>query len=474
MSFEDILTYDGYQHKTFQMSAVAHGYVNDETEALVAFQGIANLSTPAELRAQLVMMTVQGYPTLCILEKEDLYELMYADYLHHDNECSGNVGLAKNKCLLDLQRRFQEHGEDIMEACGFPLPTAANQISELDRLRMKYDPEQQRDLLHSYLEEKPNTEEQERLFNRIKYALENKQQLLIFIQGTAGTGKTTFAKKLTALTRSMGMVALGCAATALAAQIYGEEEEFCTAHQLFGIPVVEDGEDIDHEADITSKYINQSAKLEVIKAARLVMWDEGLTNHKQCLSTAFSVSENFQNMVLVIMGDWQQCPPVVRNGDMEEIVTASMMNSRYWNDFEVVHFTINLRLLAAGPQTFTTTSASTSTAEQEFISHQKKYLEMLDIIGSGRKPPPLADTVVEMYDENIEIDGSRVVALPLLKCINETSAALDFLFPGGFDVDLMHTRAILCATNVQGDEWNSIIQNLNSNPTHILPSVDTV
>ena len=39
----------------------------------------------------------------------------------------------------------------------------------------------------------------------------------------------------------MGMVALGCAATALAAQIYGEEVEFCTAHQLVGIPVVEDG-----------------------------------------------------------------------------------------------------------------------------------------------------------------------------------------------------------------------------------------
>jgi hypothetical protein len=52
------------------------------------------------------------------------------------------------------------------------------------------------------------------------------------------------------------------------------------------------------------------------------------------------ISENFQNMVLVIMGDWQRCPPVVRTGDMEEIVTASMMNSRYWNDFEVVHFTI--------------------------------------------------------------------------------------------------------------------------------------
>ena len=329
MSFQDILTHEGFLHKTFQMSAVAHGYVSDETEALVAFQGIIHLSTPAELRAQLVLMTVQGYPTLCILQNEELYEKLYDDYLHHDNECSGNIGLAKNKCLLDLQRRFKEHGEDIMEACGFPLPTATDEISEIDRLRMKYDPEQQRVILETYLEQKPNTEEQEQLYQRIKYALENKQRLLIFIQGTAGTGKSTFAKKLTALTRSMGLIALGCAATALAAQVYGEEEEFCTTHQLLGIPVVEDSEEIDHEADVTSKYINQPAKLEVLRAARLIVWDEGLSNHKQCLSTGYSVTENFQNTVVVIMGDWQQCPPVVRNGDMEEVVSASMINSRY-------------------------------------------------------------------------------------------------------------------------------------------------
>jgi hypothetical protein len=48
-------------------------YVNDETEALLAFQGIAHLSTPAELRVQLVLMTVQGFLTLCIIQNEDLY-----------------------------------------------------------------------------------------------------------------------------------------------------------------------------------------------------------------------------------------------------------------------------------------------------------------------------------------------------------------------------------------------------------------
>ena len=46
---------------------------------------------------------------------------------------------------------------------------------------MKYDPEQQRELLKLYLEEKPNTEEPERLFIHIEYALENKKRLLVFI-----------------------------------------------------------------------------------------------------------------------------------------------------------------------------------------------------------------------------------------------------------------------------------------------------
>ena len=40
-----------------------------------------------------------------------------------------------------------------------------------------------------------------------------------FTTGEAGTGKTTFAEKLLAYTRSKGKIALGCAATALAAQV---------------------------------------------------------------------------------------------------------------------------------------------------------------------------------------------------------------------------------------------------------------
>ena len=40
-----------------------------------------------------------------------------------------------------------------------------------------------------------------------------------FLIGEAGTGKTTFAEKLCAYTRSKGKIALGYTATALAAQV---------------------------------------------------------------------------------------------------------------------------------------------------------------------------------------------------------------------------------------------------------------
>ena len=42
----------------------------------------------------------------------------------------------------------------------------------------------------------PNTAEQEAAFDKIKSAIADNKRLLIFIQGSAGTGKkTTFAKK---------------------------------------------------------------------------------------------------------------------------------------------------------------------------------------------------------------------------------------------------------------------------------------
>ena len=83
-SFVDYRTVNGIVHSTFQTAAVARGYVSDENEALWAFNSVVAMSTPAELRATLVMLTVEGYPTLCIIQNRELFATMYDDYLHFD------------------------------------------------------------------------------------------------------------------------------------------------------------------------------------------------------------------------------------------------------------------------------------------------------------------------------------------------------------------------------------------------------
>ena len=478
MSFVEYRTHQGIEYKTFQESAVARGHVRDANEAIFAFLSIMLISSPAELRAFLVMMTADGFPTLAIIQNEEYFEMLYQDFLH-DPVNNGSVPLSKNKCLLDLKRRFEKIGKDMMEACGFPLPENDVNMSELERLMLMYDPAEQAALLETAQVNYPNTEEQEEVFQLVKNALDSETRLILFIQGSAGTGKSTFANKATAYARSKNLIALGCCANALACQVYGQNGEYTTTHDLFGIPVIEDNEDIDHEAEIKSLYRTQAAKLEVLLAARLIVWDEALSNHKHCLSAAFDLMERFAGKVLIMMGDWRQCPPVVKNAEMNEIVNASMFNSRFWNQVTVRFFTVNLRLMIRKLSVVSAdaqSQAANVAAAEVFNKEQREYLQMIDIIGDGRQlNEETSNFVIDINSENIPIDGSRTIALPKIEKIFDQRAAIDWLYTDGlFNPETMHKRAILCSTNVMVDEWNSVIQSMNENPLREYLSTDTV
>ena len=106
MSFRDYRIVNGVELQTFQLAAVARNLVDDDKEAYLAFQNVLLMSTPAELRSLLVLLTVEGYPTLSIIQDEDMFKTMYDDYLHHDNECIGNIGMARrriNVCLISSE-----------------------------------------------------------------------------------------------------------------------------------------------------------------------------------------------------------------------------------------------------------------------------------------------------------------------------------------------------------------------------------
>ena len=71
-SFKDIKTINGITYSSYQLAAVAAKLVEDENEALIAFEWALNFSTAAELRSLFVIMTTQGFPTASIFQNVDM------------------------------------------------------------------------------------------------------------------------------------------------------------------------------------------------------------------------------------------------------------------------------------------------------------------------------------------------------------------------------------------------------------------
>ena len=52
----------------------------------------------------------------------------------------------------------------------------------------------------------------------------------------------------------------------------------------------------------------------------------------------------FGGKVVVIAGDFNQIPPVIRKGTPLQIVAASIKSSTLWGNFEIMRLTINMRV----------------------------------------------------------------------------------------------------------------------------------
>jgi len=205
----------------------------------------------------------------------------------------------------------------------------------------------------------------------------------------------------------------------------------------------------------------------------LIIWDEFLSNHKQCLECAYNALDGFKNIVVVCMGDYRQIAPVVINGFMQDIVRASVISSRLWSKFNLFQFSKNMRLqgLESISSNFAQIDLNASledeTTSSVALHNQKQYAQMLLEIGEGDLFSERVQPLVDDMDT-----GSTLVRLPLIGTIFDQKAAIDFVFPNGFDSNTMHCSSILAATNEDGDVWNEAIQDLNPNPVKEYHSAD--
>ena len=420
VAYENIRTVDTVVYNTYQEAAVAAGIV-DSYDYLIEIFKESEVDDPRSIRLMFVNMTILGYPTILILEDEYYVNLMSED-ICIESMYKENFALKKEALLQKLQDLFQnDHNK---EMCDYGLPTPRNPRTELGRIQIEYQRDPQQERLHELLLRYPLTNEQKPIYEQIcraiKEAMIDKEEdreakcRMFFITGVAGSGKTEFAKKIMAFTRSVGGVAVGCAATALAATIYNDGDNFQTAHSLFAFPVEneveddfddkvgrrnvtvnnDDNNDSDNSDSDNESTNNQNSHVspphcvadskrklqcklyeskykqrkELLDATNVILWDECSSNHRNILESLHYTLHKLENKVLILMGGYEQILPIIdRFATKWQIINACIRSSYLWENVETFILHRNLRL----------TNNDLNSAERYRMTQYEKYLQAL-------------------------------------------------------------------------------------------------
>jgi hypothetical protein len=82
--------------------------------------------------------------------------------------------------------------------------------------------------------------------------------------------------------------------------------------------------------------------------------------------------------------------------------------------------------------------------------------------------------IPDEFSDDGGLSTIQTVVLPDMEYFGKRNIdeAVKWLYPSGFNPELACNQTILAVTNETVDEWNTTIQALNPNPTHILKSHD--
>ena len=176
----------------------------------------------------------------------------------------------------------------------------------------------------------------ETIYERKQY-----QSNFLFLQASAGTGNTFLGRTIAANVRSRGDIALCCATSGIAANLYQNGR---TMHSRFKIPL-----NCQKYSPLTIK--RQSSLAQLIRKSKIIIWDEAPMAHKNILfwldrqlRDIMNVNKQFGGKVLLLCGDFKQLPPVVPHATQKAVMSASIKTSTYFETATILKLTRNERL----------------------------------------------------------------------------------------------------------------------------------
>ncbi|XP_022040956.1 ATP-dependent DNA helicase PIF4-like [Helianthus annuus] len=281
---------------------------------------------------------------------------------------------------------------------------------------------------------------QRKIYDKVLKSVNDKVQVLLFVYGHGGTGKTYLWTAIIAALRSTGKIVLAVAASGIASLLLPSGR---TAHSRFKILL-----DLTDDSLCNIKKHTQLAQL--LLETSLIIWDEAPMSDRRCFESLDkslrdvlgNQDKPFGGKSVLLGGDFRQTLPVKPKASKAEIIASSLPKSYLWDKFSIHMLTENMRL----------SQSNATVTEKEAITSFSNWI--LDV-GDGK---------IGAVDEESPSE-SKFIDIPAQYLIQSGENGLRELIRFVYDDNLLKfptsitlsERAIACPRNDTADQINDMI-----------------
>ncbi|KAL3634028.1 hypothetical protein CASFOL_021082 [Castilleja foliolosa] len=464
-SFADIRTVSNVIHNTYRSACDALGLLGDDREWLTAFIESSSWATSSELRVLFVHMLLFCEVTQPLYFWENQWRCMgddirlrfatkisTPDFFVNDSEIQQSI-------LFELEKMLNSGTPSKSQSdFGLPMPSTSFFASVGNRLLMEETCYDRNSLAadHSRSHLLLNSD-QKQVYNCILSAYHTNSQILLFVYGHGGTGKTFLWRTIISFFRSVGKIVLAVAASGIASLLLPSGR---TAHSRFKIPI-----DLTDQSTCHVKKGTHLAQL--LRETLLIIWDEAPMSDRRCFEcldkTLRDINDDanhpFGGKTVLLGGDFRQTLPVKVKCTRSEIIDSTLPKSNLWQHFRIFKLRENMRL-----RSHSNSSESTDDASE--------FAAWLLSIGDGLVGEP---------DMNDPQNTCRI-QIPPQYLIRATEKRLHALISFIYDdfilnnpsADNLSTRAIVCPTNDTSDDINKAVLGLTPGDCKVYTSYDVM
>ena len=438
-SFEDIRTFNGIVHETFQEACCARGLLDDDAEWRRCLDEAKNSSMPSQLRQLFTTILDFNNPQRPGDLWQEFKSYLCEDFRHrarmtHTPNTMPNDTAIENMALWDMECALRTQGRRMEDFPSMPIPVEPvnHQMSRLMQQEYDYDITQ---LQQEVIVEKSQLNGKQSGFYRgVMEAVNLPAHLEAnahFLQSAGGCGKTHVLNLVLKTVRSMGLIAIAVATSGIAALLL---QGGSTAHSRFGISL---------EIGGTSTLRMRSERVHIIQMAKVIIWDEAPMANKDNFRVVDLLLQDimkredprlehvpFGGKVFICSGDWRQILPVVPRGNRGSIIDACLKSSPLWRHFVIWKLEENMRVTLGAP----------GAANDLKVAFSRWLLQ----VGDGSLPTPLkippamlipstrmADIVSDVFESfSDETLAKTCILTPKNKVVDELNDYVLDLLPG--------------------------------------------